>query len=108
MVSLRFVNGGGTGSLITTRTEAAITEIMVGSGFYAPALFDTYRDFRYQPAAGFAIEIVGCPRSSLYTCLGGGYIASGSAGPAAGARLLSREGAGEAQTPLKYDSGRAV
>ncbi|GCE22430.1 alanine racemase [Dictyobacter kobayashii] len=77
---LRFVNGGGTGSLHTTRTEAGVTEITVGSGFYAPALFDNYRDFRYQPAAGFAIEIVRRATPTIYTCLGGGYIASGAVG----------------------------
>ena len=80
-ISLRFVNGGGTGSIATTRAEKVVTEITVGSGFYAPALFDNYRDFHYQPAAGFAIEIVRCPRPHMYTCLGGGYIASGSVGP---------------------------
>ena len=58
---LRFVNGGGTGSIRTTRMEPAVTEITVGSGFYSPALFDSYRDFRYQPAVGYAIEIVRRP-----------------------------------------------
>jgi len=107
---LRFVNGGGTGSMLTTRTEPLVTEITVGSGFYAPALFDSYRNFRYQPAAGFAIEIVRRPHASIYTCLGGGYIASGSAGPEklprpylpAGTRLTTNEGAGEVQTPITY------
>jgi D-serine deaminase-like pyridoxal phosphate-dependent protein len=107
----RFVNGGGTGSIGSTRNEAVVTEITVGSGFYAPALFDNYRDFRYQPAAAFAIEIVRRPQPALYTCLGGGYIASGSVGPEKqpapylpqGAKLLSLEGAGEVQTPIRYN-----
>jgi len=107
---LRFVNGGGTGSMRTTGMEPAVTEITVGSGFYAPALFDSYRDFHYQPAAGFAIEIVRRPQSSLYTCLGGGYVASGGTGPEkqphpylpTGARLDPVEGAGEVQTPIRY------
>jgi D-serine deaminase-like pyridoxal phosphate-dependent protein len=110
-LSLRFVNGGGTGSLSTTNTESVVTEITVGSGFYAPALFDNYRDFRYQPVAGFAIEIVRHPRPSIFTCLGGGYIASGSVGAEKlpqpylpyGAQLISLEGAGEVQTPIKYE-----
>ena len=109
-ISLRFVNGGGTGSIDTTRLEPAVTEITVGSGFYAPALFDNYRDFRYQPAAGFAIEIVRRAAPTIYTCLGGGYVASGAAGrdklPApylpAGARLDALEAAGEVQTPIIY------
>ena len=83
----------------------------MGSGFYSPALFDNYRDFRYLPAAGFAIEVVRRPRHSIYTCLGGGYVASGSAGPEKlpqpflpyGARLLPLEGAGEVQTPIWYE-----
>lgn len=110
-IPLRFVNGGGTGSIATTRAESQVTEITVGSGFYAPGLFDNYRDFRYQPAAGYAIEIVRRPTASLYTCLGGGYIASGATGPEkqpkpylpVGAKLLSLEGAGEVQTPIKYE-----
>ncbi len=113
---LRFVNGGGTGSIATTRRESKVTEITVGSGFYAPALFDNYCDFRYQPAAGFAIEIVRHPHPSIYTCLGGGYIASGSVGPEKlprpylpqGARLDSLEGAGEVQTPIRYEGTIAL
>ncbi|GIO34809.1 MULTISPECIES: amino acid deaminase/aldolase [Paenibacillus] len=108
---LRFVNGGGTGSLLTTVLEEAVTEVTVGSGFFAPALFDHYRDFRYLPAAGFAVEIVRQPGKHIYTCLGGGYTASGAAGRdklplpylPAGASLLPLEGAGEVQTPVKYD-----
>ena len=50
------------------------------------------------------------PQPDIYTCLGGGYIASGSAGkeklPAVylpqGARLEALEGAGEVQTPVRY------
>jgi D-serine deaminase-like pyridoxal phosphate-dependent protein len=109
-LELRFVNGGGTGSELTTRAESVVTEITVGSGFYSPALFDNYKDFRYQPAVGYAIEIVRKPAPGIYTCLGGGYIASGAAGPdklpqpylPEGARLIAREGAGEVQTPVIY------
>jgi D-serine deaminase-like pyridoxal phosphate-dependent protein len=106
----RFVNGGGTGSIATTRLEPAVTEITVGSAFYSPALFDYYRDFRYLGAAGFAVEIVRQAAPGIYTCLGGGYVASGAAGRdklpqpylPAGARLDPREGAGEVQTPIHY------
>ncbi len=108
---LRFVNGGGTGSMASTRAESAVTEITVGSGFYSPGLFDNYAAFRYAPAAGFAIEIVRRPARALYTCLGGGYIASGAVGPEKlplpylpqGAHLLPLEGAGEVQTPIRYE-----
>ncbi len=115
-ITPRFINGGGTGSIDSTREEAVVTEITAGSGFYAPALFDNYRDFRYAPAAAYAIEIVRRPRPSLYTCLGGGYIASGSTGPEKqpvpylpeGAKLLSLEGAGEVQTPIRYGGPLAL
>ncbi|GAC1522093.1 MAG: amino acid deaminase/aldolase [Ktedonobacteraceae bacterium] len=110
-INPRFVNGGGMGSIDSTRDEAVVTEITVGSGVYAPAQFDNFRDFRYQPAAAYAIEIVRRPRLFLYTCLGGGYIASGSVGPEEqpqsylpqGAKLESLEGAGEVQTPIRYN-----
>jgi D-serine deaminase-like pyridoxal phosphate-dependent protein len=109
-ISLRFVNGGGTGSLSSTSQEEVVTEITVGSGFYSPTLFDLYREFRYQPAAGYAIEIVRRAAPHIYTCLGGGYIASGSAGKEKlpqpylpeGAKLDPLEGAGEVQTPIHY------
>ena len=108
--TLRFVNGGGTGSIETTAQEEGVSEITVGSGFYAPMLFDYYRDFHYQPAAGFAIEIVRHPQPTIYTCSGGGYIASGAPGREklpypylpSGAVLDALEGAGEVQTPVKY------
>ena len=108
--TLRFVNGGGTGSIATTAQEEGVTEITVGSGFYAPMLFDYYRDFHYQPAAGFAIEIVRHPQPTIYTCSGGGYIASGATGREKlpqpylppGAMLDPLEGAGEVQTPIRY------
>ncbi|WP_370875124.1 amino acid deaminase/aldolase [Cytobacillus purgationiresistens] len=105
------VNGGGTGSLKTTAMEDGITEITVGSGFYSPLLFDSYRDLQYEPALYFALPIVRKPGPHLYTCLGGGYVASGTPGidklplPVipAGAKLLPMEGAGEVQTPIFYD-----
>jgi len=109
-VELRFINGGGTGSELTTRDEPVVTEITVGSGFYSPGLFDNYKDFRYQPAAGYAIEIVRKPAPHTYTCLGGGYTASGALEPdksprpylPQGAKLTSLEAAGEVQTPVLY------
>ncbi len=108
--ALRFVNGGGTGSMESTRAEAVVTELTVGSGFFAPGLFDHYRSFRHQPALSFALEVVRCPAPGIYTCASGGFIASGSTSPNKqptpylphGARLTSREGAGEVQTPIHY------
>ncbi|MDC0669087.1 amino acid deaminase/aldolase [Nannocystis radixulma] len=108
--ALRFVNGGGTGSLDLTRTDPSVTELAAGSGLYGPTLFDGYDSFRPQPAAGFALPIVRRPTPAIYTCFGGGYIASGSPGRdrqptpylPAGAGLLANEGCGEVQTPVTY------
>ena len=108
---LRFVNGGGTGSVETTVEDDVVTEVTVGSGFYSPTLFDHYVRFKHLPAAGFAIEITRRPAPTIFTCHGGGYVATGAAGPdklpqpylPSGARLIAQEGAGEAQTPVVYE-----
>jgi D-serine deaminase-like pyridoxal phosphate-dependent protein len=102
------VNGGGTGSIQTTREEDVITEITAGSGFYAPTLFDRYSSFSLTPAAMFAMPVVRRPSRGVATLLGGGYPASGAAGrdrlPAPhlprGLRVDPLEGAGEVQTPV--------
>lgn len=109
-ISLDIVNAGGTGSIESSATEDWVTEITVGSGFYSPALFDYYDKFKHQPAVGFAVQIVRKPAPDYYTCLGGGYIASGTIGIdkqpkpylPEGVKLTENEGTGEVQTPLKY------
>ena len=106
---LRFVNGGGTGSVERTTAEAAVTEVAAGSGLYGPALFDTYGAFDPEPAALFALPVVRRPDDHTVTLLGGGYPASGAAGPDRlpapylpdGLKLDRQEGAGEVQTPLR-------
>ena len=103
---LRFVNGGGTGSVERTAAEPSVTEVAAGSGLFAPALFDAYRAFTPQPAVAFALPVVRKPTAETATVLGGGYPASGPAGrdrlptPLGGPRLDRQEGAGEVQTPL--------
>jgi D-serine deaminase-like pyridoxal phosphate-dependent protein len=105
---IELVNGGGTGSLHTTSAEEAVTEVTAGSGFYAPTLFDRYKDFSLTPAAMFALPVVRRPARGVVTALGGGYHASGPAGAdrlpqpylPPGLRLDPLEGAGEVQTPL--------
>ena len=102
------VNGGGTGSIHSTRREDVVTEVTAGSGFYAPTLFDRYAGFRLTPAAMFAMPVVRRPSGSVATLLGGGYHASGAAGRdrlpephlPRGLRLDPLEGAGEVQTPV--------
>jgi D-serine deaminase-like pyridoxal phosphate-dependent protein len=105
---LEFVNGGGTGSIDSTASEQAVTEVAAGSGFYAPTLFDNYSAFRLRPAAMFALPVVRKPSARIATALGGGYLASGAGDRSRlptpylpeGLRLDPQEGAGEVQTPL--------
>ncbi|SDP02174.1 D-serine deaminase, pyridoxal phosphate-dependent [Klenkia soli] len=108
LAPLRFVNGGGTGSVEQTSAEPAVTEVAAGSGLYAPALFDSYRRFRARPAAYFVQPVVRRPSAGVATALGGGWVASGPPGAdrqptiawPPGLRYNPLEGAGEAQTPL--------
>jgi D-serine deaminase-like pyridoxal phosphate-dependent protein len=105
---VEIVNGGGTGSIHTTAKEGVITEVTAGSGFFAPTLFDRYAGFTLTPAAMFAMPVVRRPSGGVATLLGGGYPASGAAGPdrlpapylPRGLRLDRMEGAGEVQTPV--------
>jgi D-serine deaminase-like pyridoxal phosphate-dependent protein len=107
---LRFVNGGGSGSFESTRQDSSVTELAAGSGFYLPTLFDHYAAFQGVPAAGFALPITRVPRPGMVTCSGGGYSASGPAGPnrlprpwlPEGCSLVANEGAGEVQTPVRH------
>ncbi len=107
-VDFRVINGGGSGSLISTGKDPLVTEITVGSGFYASGLFHHYKEVHFEPSAFFAIQIVRKPTEGMITCLGGGYIASGEIGiekqPVPmypkGLKYLSLEGAGEVQTPF--------
>ncbi|GAA0903544.1 MULTISPECIES: amino acid deaminase/aldolase [Streptomyces violaceusniger group] len=108
VADLEFVNGGGTGSVQHTAAEDAVTEIAAGSGLYQPRLFDHYTSFRGRPAALFAQPVVRRPGVGVVTVLGGGYPASGAAGPdrlpvpylPEGLVYDSMEGPGEVQTPL--------
>jgi D-serine deaminase-like pyridoxal phosphate-dependent protein len=113
---LRFVNGGGTGSVERTAAEPAVSEVAAGSGLFAPTLFDAYRAFTPRPAALFALPVVRRPSADVATVLGGGYLASGAAGAdrlprpvlPAGLRLDRQEGAGEVQTPVTGEAARAL
>lgn len=111
---LEFVNGGGTGSLEFTSSDAVVTEVSAGSGLLGGHLFDGYRSFAPAPATAFAFDVVRKPAPDLATVLGAGWIASGPALasrqplPAwpAGLRTMPREAAGEVQTPLRGATAR--
>ena len=109
IAELEFVNGGGTGSIESTRSESAVTEVAAGSGLFGPHIFDHYAAFDVAPAVGFGLDVVRKPAPDRATLLGGGWIASG---PPARDRLPQpvhpvgleyepREGAGEVQTPVR-------
>src|SRR5699024_6576680 len=109
-LSIRFVNGGGTGSLHQTTQEKVVREVTVGSGFFYSHLFDKHRSLHFKPAAGFAIEITRIPEENVYTCFGCEYIASGPHGEdkvteitlPEGAKLMKNGGVAEVQTPVYY------
>src|SRR5699024_3111183 len=115
-VSLRFINGGGTGSLRSTVRDEYITEVTAGSGFYNSHLFNKYESLYLRPALFFATEIILQQTENIYTCAGGGYVASGAADEdkwpeihlPEGASLIKNEGAGEVQTPILYDGPIAL
>lgn len=104
-----FVNGGGTGSIRFTTSDASVTEVAAGSGIYAPGLFSRYRGLALRPAAFYACPVVRRPREDIVTVAGAGWVASGVPGrdrlPTVahprGLRYVPNETAGEAQTPLR-------
>ena len=107
-LELRVVNGGGSGSLVSSGKDPRLSEVTAGSAFYCLGLFHHFKEVSFRPSAFFAVQVVRVPAKGMVTCLGGGYVASGAMGPdklpspvlPAGLRLLPLEAAGEVQTPL--------
>jgi D-serine deaminase-like pyridoxal phosphate-dependent protein len=116
VADLEFVNGGGTGSIESTHADPSVTEVAAGSGLFGPHLFDGYVQFTPAPAASFALDVVRRPTADIATVLGGGWTASGPPAPdrvpkvvwPTGLRMLSRESAGEVQTPLRGAAARGL
>ncbi|MDD7942160.1 alanine racemase [Actinomycetospora lutea] len=113
VADLEFVNGGGSGSVETTRADPSVTEIAAGSALIGSTLFDGYTRMHPRPAVAYALPVVRRPDARHATLAGGGWVASG---PAAASRLptpfgpgdlvlTGTEGAGEVQTPVR---GRRV
>lgn len=111
---LEFVNGGGSGSLSWTASQAEVTEVAVGSAFYYPAYFSRMPSLiGLRPAAGFALPVTRAPEAGVVTCQSGGFCASGPIGAdrqpqlyyPPGLKIFSTEGFGEVQTPLAVPRG---
>lgn len=115
-LSPKIFNGGGSGSLASSSKEECLTELTAGSGFLDSHLFDHYEGLPLSPAIFFALQIVRRASADIVVCHGGGYIASGKAGPdrspipwlPEGLALLSLEGAGEVQTPIALKNSYLV
>jgi len=107
------VNGGGSGSLVSTGRDSSVTEVTAGSAFYAPGLFHHFREVAFTPSAFFALQTVRHAAPGIITCLGGGYVASGEIAVnkrplplmPPGLRYIDMESAGEVQTPLALPPG---
>jgi D-serine deaminase-like pyridoxal phosphate-dependent protein len=107
-LDLKVVNGGGSGSLVSTGKDRSVTEVTAGSAFFAPGLFRYFNEVKFKPAAFFGLQVTRIPCQGMITCQGGGYVASGEVDGSKlpwpvmpqGLKYLSMEGAGEVQTPL--------
>jgi D-serine deaminase-like pyridoxal phosphate-dependent protein len=114
VADLEFVNGGGTGSLDTTRQDGSVTELAAGSGLVGPTLFDAYTRFRPDPALVYALPVTRKPEPGIATLFVGGYLASGTGTKdrlprpylPPGLKLTATEGAGEVQTPVRGEAAR--
>ncbi|MEK7435189.1 MAG: alanine racemase [Cyanobacteriota bacterium] len=106
---IEIINGGGTGSIFSTALDDSVTEVTIGSGFLCSHLFSNYKTINLTPALFFALQVVRKPSDDYITCLGGGFIASGSIGKdkqpevflPKGIEVTDLEGFGEVQTPFK-------
>lgn len=112
---VELVNAGGTGSLETSAAGTGVTEVTSGSGLFVPGTFDGMRRVTQRPSAFFGLDVARRPAPGWATAFGGGYVASGPAGPSRLPRLVTpgwsltrSEGAGEVQTPLRLHGGRSL
>lgn len=57
--------------MLYTNQQKEVTEITVGSAFYAPALFDQFTHLQLEKAAGFALSVTRKPEKNIVVCHGG-------------------------------------
>ena len=77
---LRFVNGGGTGSVERTAAEPAVTEVAAGSGPLRPDAVRRLPASRRARRRSSRCRSCAGPSAGVATVLGGGYLASGARG----------------------------
>lgn len=111
---LELVNGGGSGSLLWSASQAELTEVTVGSAYFMPAYFSQMPSMEiFEMAAGFALPVSRKPSPGVVTCQSGGFVASGALDAdkqpqivhPPGLRPYALEGFGEVQTPLRVPKG---
>lgn len=115
-LELQLFNGGGTGSVNFAVREPWLTELTAGSGFLCSHLFDYFSNIHPEPACFFALQATRSSDDGYLTCAGGGYIASGEPGwdkvprphLPKGLQLVSTEGCGEVQTPLRMPNNGSL
>src|SRR6185312_16084722 len=61
VADLEFVNGGGSGSVESTRADPSVTEIAAGSALIGSTLFDGYTRMHPRPALAYALSVVRRP-----------------------------------------------
>lgn len=113
---VRFVNGGGSGSVHITRQDPTVTDIAVGSGLFTPTTFDGFDVLGTQAAAFFASPVVRRYADDVVVTFSGGYNASGASDASRaprpvypqGLKFFGQEGAGEVQTPLRGEAARGL
>lgn len=111
---IRFVNGGGTGSLHTTSLSPEVTELAAGSGLFMPTSFDGFEGLTTRPAAYFVTPVTRKPAPDVATTFAGGYIASGAVDATRqptptypeGLKYFGQEGAGEVQSPVRGEAAK--
>lgn len=114
--TLEIINAGGTGSLEVTGADPVITELTAGSGLFNPTLFDGYDAWEPLAAAYFALSVARKPTKDIATLFSGGFIASGPTNKnrrpkptwPEGLHLISTEGGGEVQTPVRGKAARSL